>query len=649
MANGGNSDVASNLKLSFQDIGVKLSSDMVKRCTAISTSLHLPPTQLCTLWETYALNANIDNATPSSIDAFHSKLLSDKSLRPRLPQEVEGAVVPRVGISITKSPEPPSLVTPTKRKPDESADVLASSSSSKPRALKMEKKPKISISLPLYAERVGSGDVTTVYNPANLPPTPNAPATSQLCTVEPVGNRNILEPYRYMHTPVEMRAKCLNEWLETLGRDVIVGCFSEETKDTTKDVSKPECEDLTDLEADCYFEQVSLPHQETFRCIGRICNESHTGKLNRTSVLLEGTHHHAGGSRLKLNLTSTTLSYSLFPGQIVGVEGTNPSGREIVVSKIWDGVPPPSAGLTPKTENQSKPNTGKTGNGLSVIMASGPFTTSDNLEYEPLVDLLSYVQSQTVDVVILTGPFVDVTHPSLANEANDDDSEEDGCSIPLEDGTRMQVSHETLFVTRISDMIAQLYEGDAELQTQFLLIPHPDDAVGEPVVPQPPLANRLDTPRTMETNVGTLSYGSLDLDRIVLPGVGKRAVHCLPNPCTFKLNDTVFGATSVDALFQLNAQEVNHGAPAPGGRMARLAQHLLHQQSYHPIYPPAEGTLLDLQQWQSWGMPVQPDVLMLPGRLSTFGKNVEGTLVVNPGRLARGTTGGSFARLVIPE
>jgi len=42
----------------------------------------------------------------------------------------------------------------------------------------------------------------------------------------------------------------------------------------------------------------------------------------------------------------------------------------------------------------------------SMIMEAGPFTTSYNLDYEPLQDLLSCLLLDAPDVVILTGPFV---------------------------------------------------------------------------------------------------------------------------------------------------------------------------------------------------------------------------------------------------
>ena len=47
-------------------------------------------------------------------------------------------------------------------------------------------------------------------------------------------------------------------------------------------------------------------------------------------------------------------------------------------------------------------------------------------------------------------------------------------------------------------------------------------------------------------------------------------------------------------------------------------------------------------------MPMSPDVLLVPSRLATFARKLDnGTLVVNPGQLARGSGGGTFASLTI--
>ncbi len=46
-------------------------------------------------------------------------------------------------------------------------------------------------------------------------------------------------------------------------------------------------------------------------------------------------------------------------------------------------------------------------------------------------------------------------------------------------------------------------------------------------------------------------------------------------------------------------------------------------------------------------MGVSPDVLILPSKLAHMAKDTLGTLVVNPGQLAKGNSGGTFAELSI--
>jgi hypothetical protein len=55
----------------------------------------------------------------------------------------------------------------------------------------------------------------------------------------------------------------------------------------------------------------------------------------------------------------------------------------------------------------------------------------------------------------------------------------------------------------------------------------------------------------------------------------------------------------------------------------------------------------DMRQSRHWEFKAQPDVLVLPSRLSALARDVSGTLVVNPGHLTRGVGGGTFAQLHI--
>ena len=124
-------------------------------------------------------------------------------------------------------------------------------------------------------------------------------------------------------------------------------------------------------------------------------------------------------------------------------------------------------------------------------------------------------------------------------------------------------------------------------------------------------------------------------------------IRCLSNPCTFKINEVVFGVTSNDVLFHVSSEETNANLE-PGSRLRRIAQHMLQQGSYYPLYPPPPSmpTNLNLKKAQGWKMPCRPDVLLVPSKLTCFANKVlDSTVVVNAGTLSRGTTGGTFGMM----
>ncbi len=102
--------------------------------------------------------------------------------------------------------------------------------------------------------------------------------------------------------------------------------------------------------------------------------------------------------------TSRVDAYSLFPGQIVLCEASNPSGSRLVATSLVADASP---------ELPAKPDR-LVGAPLSVVASSGPYTTSDNLCYEPLRDLLRYLESNRPHLAILAGPFVDARHDLVA-------------------------------------------------------------------------------------------------------------------------------------------------------------------------------------------------------------------------------------------
>lgn len=181
-----------------------------------------------------------------------------------------------------------------------------------------------------------------------------------------------MQRYRFMFTPIGERASALEARLEHLQEEMI------------------QVHDITEISP------IGKPSQASVWVCGRICKDADEGKINSTSILLQSGLKSSGGG-VSLNLTEIS-SYSLFPGQIVLVEGINPSGREIFVKNIIEGIPRPLPKSNPeKLLEFHHSNRYQSSSGLNIIVASGPFTTSDNLSYEPFTELLQQIIETTPD------------------------------------------------------------------------------------------------------------------------------------------------------------------------------------------------------------------------------------------------------------
>ncbi|XP_065833530.1 DNA polymerase alpha subunit B-like [Oscarella lobularis] len=337
------------------------------------------------------------------------------------------------------------------------------------------------------------------------------------------------------------------------------------------------------------LDHVDMPKQETVTVVGRVCCDSE-GKLNTQSILLEGSVKTSGGRSVHLDVADMK-EYSLFSGQIVAVSGVNNSGGQskLVALRLFTSVmekPPP---IEKETEGP-----------LSVLIATGPFTTSSNLFYEPLDSLLSLVEREPPDVLILLGPFVDSDHPNVKN-------------------FDMDVTFQQLFIDVVENKIFAKLKS---LPTKVVLVPSQRDVHHDYVYPQPAFS---------VTNK-------------------PENVYMAPDPATITLNGIVFGLTSTDVLPHIRSNEIAN-LPTGSDRLAILAKHLLHQRHYYPLYPPHESVNFDCQRSaEGCSMPVTPHVLVLPSNLKTFTKNLDGVVCVNPGRLSKGQGGGTYARLkLFPE
>ncbi len=344
---------------------------------------------------------------------------------------------------------------------------------------------------------------------------------------------------------------------------------------------------------------------------------------------------------------------------MVACHGVNASGHRMVVNKVYSPLPLPFN--TAPAEKLLKLQYGDKFSGgrpLSILTACGPFTTTEDLEYEPLNDLLTIIRESRPDVAILCGPFVDAKHPSVASGQ---------AGAATEDGQMELLDYESLFKLRISAKLDWLLANDDSLPTQFVLVPSLRDAFHDFVYPQPPLSNRV--PDGVPLGVGEF----MDDKVFTLDLPSPPAVHCVGNPAMILVNEISIGITSSDILFDMSCEEVGacmHAFPPShlhtgcimlvffsplqvsqksGQRLARLTEHLLQQQSFYPLHPPPANAeaQLDLKHADKWRMPITPDVLLLPSKLAHFAKDVRGCLCVNPGKLSRGSGGGTFAELVV--
>jgi len=382
------------------------------------------------------------------------------------------------------------------------------------------------------------------------------------------------------------------------------------------------------------------------------------------------------------NNSNEGVGYSFFPGQIVGVEGINSSGRTMIVQRVIEGVVPPPLLLLNEADDEMKKETtesmtmtmedntsngndssGRGDDNLSIWTACGPYTTADNLQYDPLLDLIERISAEKPDVVILCGPFVDGRQPLVIGENGH------GPIVTIDDesGAQRLVTPEQLFATNVSELLSEMYEVDPTLSTQFVLVPSLDDAFVDSVYPQPPFQDN-GTSISSGGSGDSMQLGSLGLREVELAGrrgtnkveiakLGKR-IHLASNPCTLHINDIVVGVTSTDILFQMSSDGCDDGLP-PGSRLGRVAGHLVRQGSYYPLFPSAAGVPLDMTKSSEWEMPYRPDVLIVPSRLASFARPVGGdtvpggvmkgisstTVAVNPGELTKGSAGGTYARI----
>nr|CAG4638520.1 EOG090X07VJ [Cyclestheria hislopi] len=245
----------------------------------------------------------------------------------------------------------------------------------------------------------------------------------------------------------------------------------------------------------------------------------------------------------------------------------------------------------PKTEIQFDDTSGP----MNILIACGPFTLSEDLDFAPLEALVQQINQMEPHVVIFLGPFLDTKNRKV-------------------ESGELGRTYEEEFDDLVEKLAAHI-----DSSVQMILVPSWRDCHHHPVYPT--------SPYQFKRNISN--------------------IRSVSDPCILNISGCVIALTSTDILFHLGKEEIAV-APAGSDRLARLSSHLLNQQCFYPLYPPAEDMSIDFEHWDTYcRLPLTPHLLVIPSDLRYFIKNIEGCTVVNPERLAKGTSGGTFSRLQV--
>ncbi|PWY66118.1 DNA polymerase [Aspergillus heteromorphus CBS 117.55] len=457
-----------------------------------------------------------------------------------------------------------------------------------------------------FSERANAGEtIETINSHLSQVETPMAPYPE--ARIRPTANTDLK---KFGYKPMAMRLSEASEILDDR-IDEFTALFQKQY----------ETDEIT-------FGSAATQSTSEIVAVGRIASDSMEGKLNTASLVLETSRRTGAGLRVPLNLESVP-SANFFPGQIVALRGINASGNYFSVKEILTPplLPPAASSIVNlETINQRLDEAGSAP--LNIIIASGPYTADDNLEFEPLQEICRKAAESYADSVILLGPFLDIEHPLLASGDFD---------LPEINGLDPDTATLTaVFRHCITAPLQRLVAAVPSIT--IVLVPSVRDAVSKHVSwPQEQLPKK----------------------ELGLP----KQVRMVSNPVTLSLNETVIGMCSHDVLYELRREEVLHGKPHEGSLLTRLPKYLIEQRHFQPMFPSsaremlphtgtesglATGAMVDvsyakLGEW--WN--VRPDVLIVPSMLPPFVKVVDSVTVINPGTLSKRRGAGTYAQMAV--
>lgn len=315
---------------------------------------------------------------------------------------------------------------------------------------------------------------------------------------------------------------------------------------------------------------------------GRIFGDN-SGLLKSDYITLEGTIGPLIGERFKVLINNLGKFY-LFNGQNVVIKGNN-MRNYFIAKELYTTV----SQEHPKTLIEIPGN-------LQLVVAAGPYTLSDNILYEPLEELLRYVQKVKPNILVLLGPFVGKENIGLKKSGE---------------------SYRSLFEKVVNVVMTKLKGTDIKV----VLVPSTKDIFNHIVFPSPSFRLKK-------------QYSNLVLA-------------C--NPLSVNIQGLLMAANCEDILLHLSKNEFYKDKHQLGtDRISRLISHLFSQRNFYPLYPPDEDVRVDYELLEKYGlMDNLPHLIFLPSKFQHFTKVVNNCVAINPGQLTRGNIAGTFARIQV--
>ena len=292
--------------------------------------------------------------------------------------------------------------------------------------------------------------------------------------------------------------------------------------------------------------------------VGRIASDSSEGRLNAATLVLEGSRRYGSGRRVPLKVEGLS-SYNFYPGQIVALRGTNASGDSFVVSEVLS-LPllnPPATKPdeldaikaryldTPDSDPENlRP--------LTIMIASGPYTTDQDLDFSPLHTFLDNAAESYADTVVLLGPFLDAEHPQIRSGDFD---------VPP-NASPDQATMTDLFRHYISSALQDFNK-------------------------RVPTCNVILVPSLRDAHHHHAAYPQ---DKFIKKELGLGAagkmVQCVTNPMTVSMNEMTVGTSSIDILDMLRREELVGGKARTVNLYERCARSVIEQRNFLPVFPP---------------------------------------------------------------